>query len=69
MEWRKVEAEKVTLEIVITCPKGFKPHKVTLIQSPGPIGGLGEYGDSDSYDPFVTKIKVIKREKTEVEVV
>ena len=55
-------AEYITLEIKFLCPKGFKPHEASMIQSPGPIPQLGEYDNRAIFDPSVETIRIVKRE-------
>ena len=67
LEAEKIEAaegeaaEYITIQMTFVCPKGFQPHDVAEIQSPGPIESLGTYAQNAIFDPWVEEIKVTKR--------
>lgn len=55
---KKQKLYRTTITLTIVTPGKFKKHPTNLIQSPGPIPSLGDYGESDSIDPRVEAMKI-----------
>jgi hypothetical protein len=52
------EAKAYKITLTVCCPSEFKPHKISMLQSPGAIDYLGDYKQSADFDPFIEDMKV-----------
>jgi hypothetical protein len=52
------EAKAYKITLTVCFPSEFKPHKISMLQSPGAIDYLGDYKQSADFDPFIEDMKV-----------